>query len=77
LVTLLKNCWPRELGSVVIQLYAGECTPSIDRDLALSVAALVKYFSAHYIFFFHFLFGFRFGILYVRANTTKQQKLVT
>jgi len=21
-----KNCWPRVLGSVVIQLYAGECT---------------------------------------------------
>jgi len=26
-----KNCWPRVLGSVVIQLYAGECTPSVDR----------------------------------------------
>jgi len=28
-----KNCWPRVLGSVVIQLYAGECTPSVDRTL--------------------------------------------
>jgi len=26
LVTLPKNCWPTILGSVVIQLYAGECT---------------------------------------------------
>jgi len=25
-----KNCWPRVLGSVVIQHYAGECTPNID-----------------------------------------------
>jgi len=25
-----KNCWLRVLGSVVIQLYAGECTPSVD-----------------------------------------------
>jgi len=33
LVTLLKNCWPRVLGSVVVQLYAGECTPSVDRAL--------------------------------------------
>jgi len=30
---LQKNCWPKVLGSVVIQLYAGECTPSIDRCL--------------------------------------------
>jgi len=29
LVTLPKKCWPRVLGSVVIQLYAGECTPSV------------------------------------------------
>jgi len=28
-----KNCWHRVLGSVVIQLYAGECTPSVDRAL--------------------------------------------
>jgi len=27
------NCWLRVLGSVVIQLYAGECTPSVDRAL--------------------------------------------
>jgi len=33
LVALPKNCWPTILGSVVIQLYAGECTPSIDRAL--------------------------------------------
>jgi len=33
LVTLPKNCCPRALGSVVIQLYAGECTPSVDRAL--------------------------------------------
>jgi len=33
LVTLPKNCWPRVLGSVVIQLYAGKCTPSVDRAL--------------------------------------------
>jgi len=31
LVTLSKNSWPRVLGSVVIQLYAGECTPSVVR----------------------------------------------
>jgi len=30
---LKKNCWTRVLGSVVIQLYAGECTPSVDRAL--------------------------------------------
>jgi len=24
---LLENCWPRLLGFVIIQLYAGECTP--------------------------------------------------
>jgi len=28
---LPKNYWPKVLGSVVIQLYAGECTPSVDR----------------------------------------------
>jgi len=28
MVTLLKNCWPRVLGSVVIQLYVGECASS-------------------------------------------------
>jgi len=27
-LTLPKNFWTRVLGSVVIQLYAGECTPS-------------------------------------------------
>jgi len=29
--TLPKNCWPKVLGSVVIQLYADECTPSVDQ----------------------------------------------
>jgi len=33
LVTLPKNFWTRVLGSVVIQLYAGECTPSVDQAL--------------------------------------------
>jgi len=33
LVTLPKNCWTKVLGSVVIQLYAGECTLSVDRAL--------------------------------------------
>jgi len=28
-----KNCWPRVLGSVVIQCCAGECKPSVDRAL--------------------------------------------
>jgi len=31
LVIFPKNFWSRVLGSVVIQLYAGECTPSVDR----------------------------------------------
>jgi len=36
LVTLPKNCWTtRVLGSVVIQLYAGECTPSVVRALLI------------------------------------------
>jgi len=26
---------PKVLGSVVIQLYAGECTPSVDRALSV------------------------------------------
>jgi len=26
-----ENFWPEVLGSVVNQLYAGECTPSVDR----------------------------------------------
>jgi len=30
LVMLPKNCWPRVQGSVVIQLYTGECTLSVD-----------------------------------------------
>jgi len=33
LVTLQKNFWIRVLGSVVIQVYTGECTPSVDRTL--------------------------------------------
>jgi len=31
LVTLPKFFWTRVLDSIVIQLYAGECTPSVDR----------------------------------------------
>jgi len=31
--TAKKNSWTRVLGSIVIQLYAGECTPSADRAL--------------------------------------------
>jgi len=31
LITLSKNWWPRVLGSIVTQLYAGECMPSVDR----------------------------------------------
>jgi len=31
LLTLTKNCWPGVLDSVIIQLYTGECTPSVDR----------------------------------------------
>jgi len=33
LITLSTNCWPKVLGLVVIQLYVGECTPSVDRAL--------------------------------------------
>jgi len=35
LVTLPKKFWTIVLGSVVIQLYAGEYTPSVDRALAV------------------------------------------
>jgi len=31
--TMAQNCWPRLLGSAVIQLYAGECTPNEYRAL--------------------------------------------
>jgi len=34
LVTLPKIAGLGVLGSVVIQLYAGECTPSVDRALS-------------------------------------------
>jgi len=37
LVTLPKNCWPRVLDSVVIQLYAGECTLTVDRALRIFI----------------------------------------
>jgi len=30
-----KICWTGVLGSVVIQLYVGECKPSVDRALEL------------------------------------------
>jgi len=36
MVTLPKSFWPRVLGSVVIQLCAGECTPSVDRAYSIS-----------------------------------------
>jgi len=35
MVTLPKNCWIKVLGSVVIQLYASECTASVDRALSV------------------------------------------
>jgi len=38
---LPKNCWPRVLGSVVTQLYAGECMPSVDWALT-SVPSMVR-----------------------------------
>jgi len=38
LVTLPKSFWPRVLGSVVIKLYAGERTPSVDQTLTKGVA---------------------------------------
>jgi len=37
LFTLSKNCWPKVLGAVVIQLYAVECTPSVDRALKFGI----------------------------------------
>jgi len=39
MVTLPKNCWPRVLGSVVIQIYIGECMSSGDRTLRPMYAA--------------------------------------
>jgi len=42
LVTLPKNCWTRVLGSVIIQLYASECTPSVDRALQSEITYLNK-----------------------------------
>jgi len=38
LVTLPKIAGLRILGSIVIQLYAGECTPSVDRALVEAYA---------------------------------------
>jgi len=43
LVTLPKDCYPRVLGSVVIQLYAGECTPSVDRVLGLGSRFIAQF----------------------------------
>jgi len=40
LITLPKIFWPRVLSSVVIQLYAGGCTPSVDRALSLTTRKL-------------------------------------
>jgi len=31
LLSLPKNCWRRVLGSVVLRLYVGECTPRVDQ----------------------------------------------
>jgi len=42
MVTLPKKFWTRVLDLVVIQLYAGEYKPSVDR--ALSLWHLVFYF---------------------------------
>jgi len=53
LVTLPKNCWPRVLGSAVIRLYAGECTPSVDR--ALTVLHLSFFGVPFWIFFLHYV----------------------
>jgi len=48
LVALPKNCCPRILGSVVIQLYAGEC--SVDRALELQQRTQVdKYINLNQI----------------------------
>jgi len=33
IVTLPKNCWSKVLDSVVIQLYAGACTSSVDQAI--------------------------------------------
>jgi len=46
LVTLPKNCCPRILGSIVIQLYAGECTPSVDRALVVTRFLVSAYYAA-------------------------------
>jgi len=35
---LPKNFWTRVLGSVVIQLYADDSTPSADRALLISIS---------------------------------------
>jgi len=51
LVILPKNCCPKVLSSVIIQLYAGECTPSVDRALSvteLSVAKITISCSSYY-----------------------------
>jgi len=37
-----KNCWTSVLGSVVIQLYAGECMPSVDWALIQNLLLLIK-----------------------------------
>jgi len=38
LFTLEKTCWTRVLGSVVIQLNVGKCTPSVDRAYKISIS---------------------------------------
>jgi len=47
LVKLPKNFWPRVLGSVVIQLYAVECTPGVDRALGVICDSTPKRHADH------------------------------
>jgi len=42
LIALPKKLLLRVLGSVVIQLYAGECTPSVDRALSVAELSVAK-----------------------------------
>jgi len=53
LVTLPKNCWPRVLGSVVIQLYAGECTPSMVKSISPFKIVLHLWSTRHKIISVH------------------------
>jgi len=57
LVTLPKYFWTRVLGSVVIQLYAGECTSSVDRALinskVISLSLKISTFAVNFQISFH------------------------